>query len=155
MNQKEAVYTAITEVMGTNEFDGPVKLERGEEREKVTQRVEELFKNGEVQFTRGEERDGKELRRYVVGLISNWLRKDSRLNGNTQYQPKNPGSRAGGKDEQMSAMRALLAATHEPKARAEIQQAIDERAKELKQQSAKPINVEALPEHLRKYATEH
>jgi len=43
----------------------------------------------------------------VSGLISNWVRKDKRLNGNVSYVAKNPGSRAGASDEQLKTLRAL------------------------------------------------
>lgn len=151
MNQKEAVYKAVTNVKGTETFEGPVTLSR-EERERVSKLVAETFAKGEAAFAEGN-RDGKELTSYVSGLISNWLRKDNRLNGNVKYQPKNPGTRTGSTDEAIKAMRALLAATTDQQARSEIQAEIDKRLGELKPK--KTVNVDALPEHLRKYATQH
>ena len=47
------------------------------------------------------------LNSYVSGLISNWIRKDKRLNGNISYVPKNPGSRAGQDDDQLRTLRKL------------------------------------------------
>lgn len=151
MNQKEAVYKAVTTVKGQQSFDGAVTLSR-EEREKVSKLVAETFTKGEAAFAEGN-REGKELNSYVSGLISNWLRKDNRLNGNVKYQPKNPGTRTGSTDEAVKAMRALLAATTDSTARTEIQAEIDKRLGELKPKKA--VNVDALPEHLRKYAIQH
>ena len=151
MNQKEAVFRAISAVKGGETFEGPVELSR-DEREKVSQIVAESFTKGEVSFADGK-REGKELTTYVSGLISNWLRKDDRLNGGVKYTPKNPGARAGTGDEMMKAMRLLLQATTDPKAREEIQAEIDKRISELKPK--KVINTDALPEHLRKYAAQN
>lgn len=150
MNQKEAVFKAVTEVKGAKTFDGPVNLSR-DERDKVSKLVAESFTKGEVSFADGK-RDGKELSTYVSGLISNWLRKDDRLNGHTKYVPKNPGSRAGNGDGALKAMRALLATIDDPDQRAEIQEAIEKRVSELKPK--KTIDLDNLPEHLRKYVTQ-
>lgn len=147
MNQKEAVFRAVTTVKDAESFEGAVNLTR-EEREKVSGLVAAFFMKGEVSFAEGK-REGKELTTYVSGLISNWLRKDDRLNGNVKYVPKNPGSRAGNGDEALKAMRMLLSATTDPKAKNEIQAEIDKRIGELKPK--KVINVDAIPEHLRKY----
>lgn len=150
MNQKEAVFKAVTAVKKANTFEGPVSLTR-EERDQVSKLVAEYFQKGEATFAEGN-RDGKELTSYVSGLISNWLRKDSRLNGDVKYQPKNPGTRTGGGDESVKAMRALLSSTSDPAARAEIQAEIEKRINQLKPK--KEINTEALPAHLRKYANQ-
>lgn len=151
MNQKEAVFQAVTLVKGEESFTGPVVLSR-EEREQVSKFVADSFTKGEVSFADGK-REGKELSVYVSGLISNWLRKDERLNGKVKYVPKNPGSRAGNGDEMLKAMRLLLQATTDPDAKREIQSEIDKRMGELKPK--KTINTDALPEHLRKYAVQH
>lgn len=148
MNQKEAVFSAITTVKGTDSFEGAVDLSR-EERDKVSKLVAESFTKGEVTFAEGK-REGKELSTYVSGLVSNWLRKDDRLNGNVKYVPKNPGSRTGNGDEALKAMRTLLSLTADPKAKAEIQSEIDKRVELLKPK--KTVDTSALPEHLRKYA---
>ena len=47
------------------------------------------------------------IKTYVNGLVSNWFRKDPRLNGGVKHQPKHPGSRAGSGDEQIKALKAL------------------------------------------------
>lgn len=148
MNQKEAVFKAITSVKDEETFDGPVNLSR-DERDKVSKIVAEFFTKGEVSFADGK-REGKELNTYVSGLISNWLRKDDRLNGNVKYVPKNPGSRTGNKDGMLKAMRTLLSTIEDPKARREVQESIEKRMAELKPK--KEVDVDNLPEHLKKYA---
>lgn len=150
MNQKEAVFKAVTTVKGSSSFDGAVTLSR-DEREKVSKLVAGYFENGDVSFADGQ-RQGKELTTYVSGLISNWLRKDDRLNGNVKYVPKNPGSRTGNGDDQLKAMRTLLSSVDDPEAKREVQEAITRRLEELKPK--RNVNIEALPDHLKKYVTQ-
>jgi len=107
MRQKEAVYSAVAEVLG--DITGTVILSK-EQRKDVIDAITSGISNGEVEFS--DEAKTKytteaAIRGYVSGLVNNWLRKDSRLNGNTKYEPKNPGTRAGQGDEQLKAMRAL------------------------------------------------
>src|ERR1035437_5348028 len=116
MKQGDAVFQAIVNVMGTQ--DGayhPTKEQRAMVREILFQG----FKAGEIVL--GKDFDDKKLTEYIPGLISNWLRKDKRLNGGIAYVPANPGSRSGSSDPQVKAMRALLASKSDPTERAEIQ----------------------------------
>ena len=150
LSQKEGVFEAITRVLGKTEFEEPVKLER-DDREKVRKIIFDGFKSGNIVFNQ-DMPDDKELMTYTSGLVSNWLRKDSRLNGDTKYEPKNPGARAGSGDEQLKAMKALREAQTDPKIKAEIEKEIEKRLAELKPR--KDINVNALPEHLRQFVPE-
>lgn len=146
MTQREAVYKVVTDVVGEVRPGEAVKLDSAQKKE-VHETLIAMFLNGEVDF-RGTV-DEITIRKYVPGLVNNWLRKDTRLNGGEKYVPKNPGSRAGSGDEALKAMRALLASTQDPEARREIEMAIEERKAELKPKQE--INVDALPEHLRRF----
>lgn len=148
MHQKEAVFAAVTSVKKSKEFEGIVSLSK-EERDTAVKQIFQEFKAGNVGF-RGEMPEDKKLMTYVSGLISNWLRKDSRLNGNTVYIPKNAGSRTGNGDDALKAMRSLLASTSDPKDRTQIETAIAQRVQELKPK--REININALPEKLRHLA---
>jgi hypothetical protein len=128
MNQKEAVFNAVTntcEPTGDNHYE-PTK----DERAVINQILFEGFRNETIELDR--EYSDSELKSYVSGLQSNWLRKDKRLNGGVQYVAKNPGSRAGSGDPQIKALRLLLSTKSDPVARAEIQKAIDARAAQVK-----------------------
>lgn len=127
MTQKEAVFQAVTNVCG--EHDGPYTPTK-DERSSVNQILFEGFRAGTIELDR--EYTDSELKAYVSGLQSNWLRKDKRLNGNVQYVAKNPGSRAGSTDPQIKAMRVLLSTQVDPAKRAEIQSFIDKRIAEIK-----------------------
>ncbi len=148
ISQKEGVYEAIVAVKGTSEFNGAVTLS-DDERTLVREALRDGFKRGEIAYA-GDLPDDKELFTYTSGLVSNWLRKDTRLSGGVKYTPKHPGIRAGSGDESIKAMKSLLTTVTDPAEKLEIQKAIDARTAELKPQP-KPIKVEALPEHLRKY----
>ena len=145
MNQKEAVYQAVTNVCGTQD---EAYMPRKEDRGQVNNILFEGFRSGAISFD-GELPDDAKLKAYVSGLQSNWLRKDKRLNGNVQYTPKNPGSRTGSADAQVKAMRLLLATKDKPEERAEIQKYIDARVAELKPAKSVVIDESAIPEELK------
>lgn len=144
LNQKEATFRAVTSVIG--EFEGAASPTR-EQRAQINQILFEGFRSGSVELDR--QFSDSELKAYVSGLQSNWLRKDSRLNGGVKYTPKNPGSRAGAGDAQIKAMKALLSVVVDPSDKAEIEAAISARQAELKPAKTVTINMEALPEHLK------
>jgi hypothetical protein len=152
MNQKEAVFAAITSVLADHGVDvegdvGPHMTK--ERRAQVNSILFEGFRSGRVSLDR--EFTDAELKSYVSGLQSNWIRKDSRLNGGVQYTPKNPGSRMGSGDAQLKALKSLLKIKDDPTEAAEIQRFIDKREAELRAEKAKSvtINVADLPAELR------
>jgi hypothetical protein len=145
MKQKDAVFGAVIRVMG--EVDGAYMPSK-EQRAQVNLILFEGFKSGAIEFDGGIPEDG-ELKAYVSGLQSNWLRKDKRLNGGTQYVAKNPGSRTGSADPQVKAMKILLSTKTDEAERAEIQAFIDKRVAELKPAKTVTINVEDLPAELK------
>lgn len=155
-SQKEAVYTAIVSVLNENNISFNESTDVGslmtrELRAQVNQILFEGFRSGKValdsNFT------DAELKGYVSGLQSNWLRKDKRLNGGTQYVSKNPGSRAGSSDPQLKAMRLLLSTLSSEEEKAEVQSAIDTRLAEINASKVKKtvINTDVLPESLKRF----
>jgi predicted amino acid-binding ACT domain protein len=152
MNQKEAVFAAVTSVLAETgvEVEGDVSQHMTKERRsQVNTILFEGFRSGKVSLDR--EFTDSELKAYVSGLQSNWLRKDTRLNGGVQYVPKNPGSRMGSGDAQLKALKALLKIKTEPSEVAEIQRFIERRQSEIGSERAKQvtINVDDLPAELR------
>jgi hypothetical protein len=145
MNQKEAVYQAVTNVCG--EVDGAYTPTK-EQRAQVNQILFEGFRAGKIELDR--EYTDSELKAYVSGLQSNWLRKDKRLNGNITYVAKNPGSRQGSGDPALKAMKALLSTlTPNTPDYMEVQAEIDKRQSEIQASKVKTIDMSALPEHLK------
>lgn len=92
MNQKEAVFQVVKEIKrGDVDTDKPVVLTK-QEKAVVQQKLFDGFKKGKVAYNHELPSDDK-LLLYVSGLVSNWLRKDKRLNGQRNYVPQRPGSR--------------------------------------------------------------
>ena len=157
MNQKEAVFSAVNNVLAENNisFDAGTDaktLITKALRASIVDVVVAGFKSGEVELSAEAatkfDTDQK-LKTYTSGLVTNWLNKDKRLNGGMAYVAKNPGSRAGSGDPQLKALKALITQVDET-ARPEIQAAIDARIAEIKPASAaKEVDYSALPESIR------
>lgn len=153
VNQKTAVYEAIVNVL-TN---AGVDFEEGmdvkpvmsrELRAQVNQILFEGFRAGRIELDR--EFDDGELKSYVSGLQSNWIRKDRRLNGSVKYVAKNPGSRVGSTDDQLKALRALKTKLEgEGQDVSEVEGYIAKRVAELAAAKAPQVDVSALPAELR------
>lgn len=145
MTQKEAVFQAVCNVTG-HTGEGQVVISK-EQRAQVNAILFEGFRAGSIELDR--EYTDSDLKSYVSGLQSNWLRKDKRLNGGTQYVAKNPGSRAGSTDPQLKAMRALLSTLTDESERAEVQGYIDAKVAEINAtKQAKTVDFSALPADL-------
>jgi len=152
--QKEAVHSAVTSVLSeagvsVNEGDNFATHLTRELRAQVTNILVEGFNSGSIALDKSFASES-DLRTYCSGLTSNWLRKDTRLNGGMKYEAKNPGSRVGSSDVQLKAMRALLSTKSDPSEQAEIQSFIDARVAEIKvsRKPAKSIDFSALPAEL-------
>lgn len=91
------------------------------------------------------------LKSYTQGLVSNWLRKDVRLNGGSKYETKNPGSRAGSGDDTVKALRALRSTLTNADQIAEVEMEIAARIAAFKASKTPKveINAELIPENLR------
>jgi hypothetical protein len=144
MTQKEAVFTAVTNVVGT--IDGTYNPTR-EQRHQINAILFEGFKAGKIDLDR--EYNDTELKSYVSGLQSNWLRKDKRLNGGVAHMTKNPGSRKGSGDAQIKALKALLDTVVTDEEKSEIQGYIDARYAELTPVKEVTIDYSMLPAALK------
>ena len=154
VNQKTAVFQAIIMVLeaagiefqeGSNVAEHMTKERRGE----VNAILFKGFRAGDIELDR--EYSDSDLKAYVSGLQSNWIRKDKRLNGNTTYVAKNPGSRAGSGDSQLKNMKLLLATlTPNTPDYTEVEQAIIARTAEVAAtKKTVVVDFSALPAHLR------
>lgn len=164
MNQKEATYNAVInsfENAGVDFEDGQNAKDvlTAEIRSEVRETLFTQFRNGEIshsdEFAETKLNDDSELKKYVAGLLSNWIKKDKRLNGNTQYKIQNPGSRAGQGDDTVKALRGLikqLTATGNTDGLAEAKEALSARQAEIAAEKAvksNPINVDVIPDSLK------
>lgn len=152
--QKDAVYSAVTSVLNENgvQVDSDVNVSSvltRELRAQVTSILVEGFLNNRISLDKQFDSNAS-LRAYCSGLMSNWLKKDKRLNGGAQFSIKNPGSRRGSSDPQIKAMRALLATRSNETERAEIQAFIDNRISEISVTNNKQrIDVSNIPAELK------
>jgi hypothetical protein len=154
MNQKEAVYAAICSVLAEHE----ITFEQGQDvmgvmtkdiRAQVNQILFEGFRAKTISLDK--EFSDTDLKAYVSGLQSNWIRKDKRLNGGVGYVAKSPGSRAGVGDSMLKNLKALLSTLEAGSDNyIEVQQCITARTAELAATKAKvTVDFSALPESLR------
>ena len=160
MNQKSAVVSTILSV--AKEFGSEYTLNSetpvsevltDKMKEEIRSRLFKMFRDGSVTYSeefKTKASDDTELKKYISGLVNNWIRKAPEFNNGSKYVAKNPGSRQGSSDEQIKEMKKLLSVTIDAKARATIQQAIDSRIASLAAEKKQvEINVDALPESLR------
>lgn len=163
LSQKEAVRNALTKVL----IEAGIKFDEGsnfkelmtkELRSQVNQILFEGFRSGVIAI-KGEKTD-KQLKDYVSGLQSNWLNKDTAITGGVAYVTKNPGSRVGGTDPQVKALRALIKMATTSAEIAELQSYVDARLNTI--EAAKPVKAkqvtvdfDSLPAELQaKYSTQ-
>jgi hypothetical protein len=145
MNQKEAVYTAICSVTG-HTGEGALEISN-EQRAQVNMILFEGFRAKKIQLDK--DFSDADLKKYVSGLQSNWIRKDKRLNGGVAYTAKNPGSRSGSSDPSLKAMRTLLSTLTTDADKAEVQAHIDARIAEIAAtKQAATVDFSALPADL-------
>lgn len=160
MNQRQATVNTILSVLNDNgvdyELNGPISVKEVLTDSMKTQ-VRELlfaaFRAGQVEYKasfQSKVDDDSELKKYISGLVNNWIRKAKEFNSGNTYKAKNPGSRAGSQDPEVKEMRKLLSVTTDPEARTLIQEAINSKIAELKaEKNQVEIDVSNLPEHLK------
>jgi hypothetical protein len=153
MSQKQSVFVAVCAVLGENDINREVKLTK-EQRAEVIGMVTDSIVSGETEFSaeaKAKYPTKDDVKGYVNGMVSNWLRKDLRLNGGTKYETKNPGSRAGSGDAVLKNLKALKSTLSDKDHIAAVDEEITKRQAELAEAKAKSvtINVDKIPEALR------
>ena len=154
-SQKDAVIKAIMSVVEGYTINGETVLSdviTKEEKDQAKTILFNGFRNGNIEFSVdaiAKYRADAELKKYVTGLLDNWIRKYPGFNAGQSYVTKNPGSRSGTGDAKVKALKALLKTVTDNEVKAQVEQAINERLAELKPEAKVEIDVNALPEHLR------
>lgn len=159
VSQKQAVRNAIFSVLKeanvTFELNGSVGINEvfnSDMKAKARDILFTGFKSSEIEYKESFESkvdDDTELKKYVSGLLNNWMRKDKDFNCGEVYQAKNPGSRAGNQDVTVKELRKLLKVTVKEEDKAAIQAAITSRLATIKPEKSVTINASVIPEHLR------
>ena len=149
MNQKEGVFNAIVSVLkevGKAIVDGVACKLDDSERKSVIGIVANGLHNGDIALSADAKAKydtvDKLEKKYVPGLVSNWLRKDTRLNGGEKYVTKNPGSRAGQGDETLKNLKLLKGTLTDAEQIAAVQSEIDKRVEEIKKEKQKDVKVD-------------
>lgn len=152
-SQRESVFAAVCQVLGTTSFNGEAKL-TNEQRKEVIDTVAHELNAGDAQLSenaRAKFDTFEKIKGYSSGLVSNWLRKDTRLNGGDKYEAKNPGSRAGQGDEMLKNLKALRSQLTDSAHIAAVDEKIAERTAEIATSKAKTVSIDinSIPEELR------
>lgn len=161
VNQKTAVVNSILSVLSDRGVDyvlgGEVNLSEvinDSDKQTVRSMLFTAFKEGRVEYKDSFEskvQDDSELKKYISGLLNNWMRKNKDFNCGEVYHAKNPGSRAGSQDESIKAMRLLLSITPDQADKKAIQSAIDAKLAEIQAEKKQvTIDLDAIPEELKK-----
>lgn len=151
MKQNDAVFQAVCSVLGRDGFDSAVELTK-DERDNVISIVTEGVIAGKVDFSAeaiAKHDTPAKVKSYTVGMVSNHLRKDKRLNGDVKYEIKNPGSRKK-LDPTLQALTQLQSQmVKDSDEWHQIEAAIADRQLLLNQPKAINIDLSALPEEFR------
>lgn len=159
VNQRSATVNTILSVLSERgveyELNGPTPISQvltDSDKAKVREILFTAFRSGQVEYKasfQAKVNDDSELRKYISGLVNNWIRKAKEFNNGQAYVAKNPGARAGAGDSKVKEMKKLLQVTTDPQARAIIQAAIDSRVAELKaEKNEVEIDYNAIPAEL-------
>jgi hypothetical protein len=148
VNQKEACYAAVKawlQEKGIHHDDGEhLSLSKDAKRE-IVEMITQAAVAGEMEFSEAaliKMNTVEKLRNYCSSLLSNWLRKDTRLNGSVAYVPKNPGTKTGQTDEVVRNLRALRAKLTEESHLEAIDAQIQKRLEELRTAKTQQVAVD-------------
>lgn len=151
VNQKEGVYAITMGVLAEAgiELEGQAILSI-ENVASIKKRVTEVaamqLMAGEIDLSaeaRVKYSTIEKMKSYASGLVNNWFRKDTRLNGGDKYVAKNPGSRQGIGDSQLKNLKALRELKKgDATAIAAIDEAIELRKLEIEDSKAKKVVVD-------------
>ena len=159
-NQREATFDAIIDVLSSSNvsFSAGSNVKSvltSEHKKQVRQALVNGFRSGTIEctpdFAKTKLNSDTELNKYCSGLISNWIKKDNRLNGNVKHQTTSSGTRVGAGDSQVKELKKLLKATAGTDAEKEVNEALNARLAQIKStKTAKTsIDVQVIPENLK------
>ena len=158
-SQREMAEIVILAVTGHEaNSDTPVSISAAQLTEVVNTLTDKAME-GETTFKDTESNrvklaDRSKMLKYIKGQTNDTLRKSKKLNGNTEYATKNPGSRRGSGDAVVKAIKLTMSRVVGDEVA--TNKCLDELAKRyeairLESQKAVAVNVEDLPEALRQY----
>ncbi len=156
LTQRQSVFLAVCFVMNLKEDHVGYVKPTSEQRKQIIELVAADLFEGRAEFSddaKAKYPTLEKIKGYTSGMVSNWLRKDTRLNETGgKYEIKNPGSRAGQGDAVLKNLKALQDSLTEQEHKDAVQVKIDERMAEIASTKAKKtvtIDVSQIPEELR------
>lgn len=144
VNQKEAVYNAVSS-LGEVIPGQKVELTKAA-KESVLDALVQGFEDDEIELSSKQD----DIRKYSVGLLNNWLRKDTRLNGGDRYEAKNPGSRSGSGDDMVKNLRLMLKTEVSAAQKVIIEAAIASRIAVIKPTKVVEVDYSKIPDDIKK-----
>ena len=148
IEQKKAVYNAVVSLYRDNnrhfEDGNTVKLST-DERKTIIHIVSQGLQSGSILISETAKKrydTPKKMHNYATGLVSDRLRKDKRLNGDTKYEIQKQGSRAGAGDAVIKELREYKrrhCTTLEQ--RSEVDVAIENRLNEIRTEKLENTNI--------------
>jgi hypothetical protein len=111
-SQKQVVHNAIMAFLQENGLslnDNKVELTHNDRKTIVTM-IMAAIDSGDMHLSvtaLAKHDTPKKIRNYSTGLLSNWLRKDHRINGGLKHKIKNPGSKANQDDEVIKSLKSI------------------------------------------------
>ena len=154
-SQKQAVTNAVLSILPSYELGGEEianDVMSAAQKSEAREILFNGFRANEISYKdefATKVQDDVILKKYVSGLLNNWLRKNPEFNNGIKYEAKNPGSRAGSGDAQVRELKKLLKQVKWTESESDVQTAFDNRIAEIKPTQTITINVDALPESLR------
>lgn len=143
MSQKEAVYNAVKSLKSFD--DGESVTLSKDEKANIVEIVCAAFDAGEAALSdnaRAKFDTPEKLRSYTSGMVNNWMRKDTRLNGGSKYITKNPGSRAGSGDALIKNLKLLKSTLTDETKIKKVDEAIESRKSEIAAEKAKNVEID-------------
>jgi hypothetical protein len=132
-----------------NESESVSEIFTAEDRKKAIETLVAGFKADKIEMSEEAKvkyAEENELKKYVGGLLSNWIRKHKGFNGGSAYAP----SFTRDTDPQIKEMRKLLnSGALDASGVTAVEAAIESRKAEIKPEKVTEIDVDLLPEHLR------
>lgn len=155
ISQKDAVYEASIKVLKENAIDFEEGIDVLQDvldkdmRESIVCILVESFNQDKI--VQNKTHKGDDLKRYVSGLISNWSKKDTRLNGNTEYTIKKPGSKTGSTDPMVRELRKFLKQVRGTSHEKTVKKELTNRISQIRIEQSKNIIIDPnlIPESLR------
>ena len=161
VTQKEGVFHAVLalcEESGLTFEQGQKFTPTKDQRKVLVSMIAEAIYAGEIQMSDEAKSKYDTIEKlktdYVNGLLTNWLNKDTRLNGGEKHAIKNPGSRAGQGNPALKELSKLKVVNE---GNEEALAAIDEEIARVKAETAKTktakiiIDETRVPESLKKF----